>query len=67
MIGFAVIGRGMGKSRAALIHRTDGADLKVLVDLNPELAEAVATELETEWTTELDTALERDDVDAVVG
>jgi len=66
MIGFAVIGLGMGKSRAALIHRTDGADLKVIVDLNPELAESVATELETEWTTELDTALERDDVDAVV-
>ena len=65
MTGFAVVGLGMGKNRAEVIRDTDGADLKLLVDLDAERAESVATELETEWTTELDAALDRDDVDVV--
>lgn len=66
MTGFAVVGLGMGKNRARVIRETEGADLKLLVDLDAERAESAATELETEWTTELDAALGRDDVDVVV-
>ena len=66
MVGFAVIGLGMGKNRAKLIKETSGAELKVLIDLNTELAEGVGRELETDWTTNYDEALERKDVDVVL-
>ena len=66
MVGFAVVGLGMGNNRAKLIREAEGADLKVVVDLNGELAEKLGTELETDWTTELDRALEREDVDVVM-
>jgi UDP-N-acetyl-2-amino-2-deoxyglucuronate dehydrogenase len=66
MAGFAVVGLGMGHNRAKLIHETDGAELRVVVDLNAELAEKVAAEFSTEWTTDLDEALSRSDVDVVM-
>lgn len=66
MVGFAVIGLGMGYNRAKLIRETAGAELKVVVDLNAERAEAVGSELEVDWTAELDRALERSDVDVVL-
>lgn len=66
MVGFAVVGLGMGHNRARLIQETEGAELKTVVDLNGNLAEKVGIELETDWTTELDQALERKDVDVVM-
>ena len=66
MVGFAVVGLGMGRGRARLIKETAGADLKVVVDLNEELAREVAQELECDWTTQLDNALEREDVEVVM-
>lgn len=66
MAGFAVVGLGMGYNRAKLICETEGAELKAVVDLNAELAEKVATELATDWTTDLDEVLSRSDVDVVM-
>ena len=66
MIGFAVVGLGMGRARAKQIQETAGAELKLLVDLNAELAQKVGEELGCPWTTSLEEALERGDVDVVM-
>ncbi len=66
MIGFAVVGLGMGRSRARQIKETAGAELRMVVDLNAELAEKTGQELDCEWTTKLEDALGRGDVDAVM-
>ena len=56
----------MGCSRARLVKETEGAELTVLVDLNADLAREVGGEMECEWTANLDDALGRSDVDAVL-
>ena len=66
MVGFAVVGLGMGRNRARQIQETEGAELKMLVDLNAELAQEVATEMGCQWTTQLDEALGRDDIDVIM-
>ena len=66
MVGFAVVGLGMGHNRSRLIHATDGAELKVVVDLDRTRLEKVSSELDVEGTTDLDAALGRDDVDVVM-
>ena len=66
MVGFAVIGLGMGRTRSRLITQTPDADLKVVVDLNSELACEVGKELDCDWTTSLEEAVERQDVDVVM-
>ncbi len=66
MVGFAVVGLGMGYNRAKMICGTEGAELRTVVDLNTERAAEVASELEVDWTTELDQALDRKDVDVVM-
>ena len=45
MVGFAVVGLGMGQNRSRLIHATDGAKLKVVVDLDRTRLEKVSSEL----------------------
>ena len=66
MPGFAVVGLGMGRGRARMITETQGADLKVVVDLNEALAREVGGELSCDWTPSLDDALGRGDVDVVM-
>lgn len=66
MIGFAVVGLGMGKNRARMIQETEGADLKLIVDLEAELAASVGEELGVSSASDLDEALGRDDVDVVM-
>ena len=66
MTGFAVVGLGMGRGRARMIKETQGADLKIVVDLNQALAEEVGQELGCAWTKRLDEALGRDDVEVVM-
>lgn len=66
MVGFAVVGLGVGYSRAKMIRGTEGADLKVVVDLNAKRAEEVASELGCAWTASLDEALGRKDVEVVM-
>ncbi len=67
MTGFAVIGLGMGRSRARQIqHQTEGAELRIVVDLKEDLAREVAAELDCDWSTRLEDALTRDDVDVVM-
>jgi predicted dehydrogenase len=56
----------MGSKRARIVQETNGAELSVVVDLNAELAERVSGELNCDWTANLDDALSRDDVDAVM-
>lgn len=66
MVGFAVIGLGMGRSRAKMITETAGAQLVTVCDLKQDLAQEVGEELSCDWTTSLDDVLARDDVDAVL-
>ncbi len=66
MVGFAVVGLGMGHNRSRLIHATDGAELKVVVDLDRTRLEKVSSELDVEGTTDLNAALDRADVDVVM-
>jgi UDP-N-acetyl-2-amino-2-deoxyglucuronate dehydrogenase len=67
MVGFAVIGLGMGRNRARMIQQeTAGACVKIVVDLKEELAREVAEELGCDWSIRLEDALERADVDVVM-
>lgn len=66
MVGFAVVGLGMGRNRSRMIQDTDGAELKLVVDLDETRLREVSSELDVEGTTDLDAALEREDVDAVM-
>lgn len=66
MVGFGVIGLGMGRNRARLIKETAGADLKVVCDLHGDLAEEVAQELETDCVINIEHMFARDDVDVVM-
>ncbi len=66
MPGFAVVGLGMGRSRAKMISETAGAELRVVVDLNTELAGEVAEELGCDASGNFDDALGRNDVDVVM-
>lgn len=66
MVGFAVVGLGMGRARAKQIVETAGAELKLVVDLNAELARKVGEELGVPWTTRLEEALGRAEVQVVM-
>ena len=66
MVGFAVVGLGMGYNRARVIRQTEGAEIKILVDINARRAEAVGDEFGVDWTADLDQALGRKDVDVVL-
>jgi len=65
MIGVAIVGLGMGRNRALQVKETEGAELKVVVDLNEELAKKTGDEMGCDWTPNLDDALGRSDVDLV--
>ena len=66
MIGFAVVGLGMGRNRARQVAETAGAELRVVVDLNEDLARQVGEEMDCAWCTALEDALGRSDVDVVL-
>ena len=66
MIGFAVVGLGMGRNRARQVAETAGAELCVVVDLNEDLARQVGEEMDCAWCTALEDALGRSDVDVVL-
>ncbi len=66
MIGFAVVGLGMGRNRARQVAETEGAELRVVVDLNEDLARQVGEEMGCAWCTALEDVLGRDDVDVVL-
>lgn len=66
MVGFGVIGLGMGRNRARLIKETEGAELKVVCDLHADLTEEVARELETDCAVDMAQVFARDDVDVVM-
>ena len=66
MVDFAVVGLGMGINRARMIKGTEGAELKCVVDLNADLAKKTAQELGTDWETNLDDVLGRDNIDCVM-
>ena len=56
----------MGSNRARVIVETDVAELKCVVDLNADLAKEKGEELGTDWATNLDDVLGRDDIDCVM-
>ena len=66
MIGFAVVGLGMGRNRARQVAETEGAELHVVVDLNEDLARQVGEEMGCAWCIALEDALGRGDVDVVL-
>ena len=66
MVNFAVVGLGMGSNRARMIKDTDGAELKCVVDLQADLAKKNAQDLDTDWGTDLEEVLGRDDIDCVM-
>ena len=66
MVNFAVVGLGMGNNRARMIKNTDGAELKCVVDLQADLAKKTAEDLVTDWTTDIDEVLGRNDIDCVM-
>ena len=66
MVGFAVVGLGMGRNRSRQVVETTGAELKVVVDINEALAKEVGEEIGCDWTSSLDDALGRNDVDVVL-
>ena len=61
-----MVGLGMGRNRAQMIKETAGAELKIVIDLNAELATEAAQELGCDWSANLDDALGRADVDVVM-
>ena len=61
-----MVGLGMGRNRARMIKETAGAELKVVIDLNATLATEVAQELGCDWSSNLEDALGRTDVDVVM-
>lgn len=65
MIGVAIVGLGMGRNRARQVKKTEGAELRVVVDLNEELARTTGEEMGCDWASSLDDALGRSDVDLV--
>lgn len=66
MVGFAVVGLGMGRTRARQIKETPGAELKLVVDIKADLAKEVGAELGCDWAPDLEAALGRADVDVVM-
>ena len=66
MVNFAVVGLGMGNNRARMIKNTDGAELKCVVDLRTDLAKKTGEDLGTDWTTDIDEVLGRNDIDCVM-
>ena len=66
MVGFAVVGLGMGRNRSRQVVETTGAELKVVVDINEALAKDVGEEMGCDWTPSLQDALGRNDVDVVL-
>jgi len=66
MTGFAVVGLGMGRNRAKQVLETAGAELRLVVDLNEDLAREVGGEMGCDFCTDLGEALGRADVDVIV-
>ena len=66
MVGFAVVGLGMGKARARLIQETERAELAVVIDTDEARAAAVGLELGVDWAPNLEEGLGRRDVDVVM-
>jgi len=64
-IGFVVVGLGMGRHRARMVAKTEGARLVGVADLRAELAQRVAEELGCEWHTDFRTFLDRPNVQVV--
>ena len=66
MTGCAVVGLGMGRNRAKQVLETVGAELRLVVDLNEDLAREVGGEMGCDFCTDLGEALGRADVDVIV-
>ncbi|MGQ9729285.1 MAG: Gfo/Idh/MocA family protein [Candidatus Fervidibacter sp.] len=64
-IGFVVVGLGMGRNRAKMVKRTEGAELIGVADINEERAREVSEELGCDWHTDFRYFLDREDVHVV--
>jgi len=64
-VRFAIVGLGVGKSRAEMAAKTAGAKLVCVCDLVDDRAKEAAETLGCDWYTDYDEVLRRDDVDAV--
>ncbi len=65
VVGFVVVGLGMGRNRARMVARMEGAKLVGVVDINEERLRRVMDELGCEGHTDFRFFLDRNDVHVV--
>lgn len=64
-IRFAVVGLGMGFSRAKMCQQTEGAELVAVCEIDEARGQRAVKELQVPWLPDYDELLKRDDVDVV--
>ena len=64
-VGFAIVGLGVGASRAEMVTRVPGAKLACVCDLDESKAKSVAQKLGCDYYTDYHDMLDRRDVDVV--
>ena len=64
-IGFAIVGLGMGRSRAGTVKAVEGAELIGVCDVDEERARDVSGKFDCDWTCSFEDVLDRDDVEVV--
>jgi predicted dehydrogenase len=65
VLGFGILGLGIGATRARMVPRTKNAKLVCVCDLQEDKARKIAEELECDWCTEYEKMLYRKDIDVI--
>ena len=65
VLGWGIVGLGMGYNRAKKVVATEGAELRMVCSIEPGKAEQVGKELGADWTMDFDEMLARDDIDVI--
>ena len=65
VVRFGIIGLGVGASRAKIAANTPGSKLICVCDLKEEHASKIAMEYGCDWTTDYESMIARDDIDAI--
>lgn len=65
VLGWGIVGLGMGYNRCKKVVEAPGAELRMVCSIEPGRAEEVGKELGAEWTMDYDEMLARDDIDVI--